>query len=172
MEENNTTQEEIKTKDGETNPSYDDITIVSVRRTNLTNQACAEIIVPSINGNNPFGYFIDLAHDVDSRIHTFIRSKISSGEVEVLPPFLPQEEYDSVVLKSKAAQFLAETDHFMTIDSELSDDEIKEMKKYRKSLRTLSKSETKGLSDKDLPEMPRFIKLDCDRLVYTGSGEK
>lgn len=150
------------------------ITIVSVRRTNLQTQACAEIIIPSINGEEPFGYFIDLENDVDSEIHTYIKSKIVSKEIEVLPPIIPQDEYDTIILKTKASQLLSETDHFMTIDTELSDDEIKDMKEFRKSLRTISKTtETKGVLENGLPDLPKFLKyVNGCHIVYIGSENK
>jgi len=147
-----------------------DITIHSVRLTNDHNQACASISTTEINDGNPFGYFLDLVHDVDSEVHRYIRSKIDSGEIELLPPLMPQADYESDTIKRSLKGLLHETDQFMTIDTELTDDEIKILKEYRHSLRILMKDEGKQLTKEDLPKLPEFIKKDAYDIYYVGAN--
>ena len=150
--------------------NIDDVTIISVRKTNVKNQACADITISGINNDKPFGYLLDLSNSSGSELHSYIKSKITSGEIELLPPFTQQEEYDSIILKSKIKQLLHETDQFMTIDTELTDDEVKEMKSYRASLRSIVKAnDYKSLSKTGIPELPKFLKKDMYHITYIGS---
>jgi len=58
----------------------------------------------------------------------------------------------------------------MTIDTELTDDEVKEMKSYRASLRSIVKAnDYKSLSKTGIPELPKFLKKDMYHITYIGS---
>ena len=65
------------------------------------------------------------------------------------------DEYKSNQIRAQRDQLLDETDKFMTIDSILSDDEIKELKEYRKSLRDISL--IKSFPNVSLPTLPKFL---------------
>lgn len=63
------------------------------------------------------------------------------------------KELEKIHLQFECEEELRRTDKFMVIDSELSNNEIKEAKEYRKSLRDLLKGE-----DIPKPEFPEFLK--------------
>ncbi len=146
------------------------IKINYIRQLWSPSQLVANIVVDEINGEDPVDYFIALDKEEDSEIHQYLRDKIESKQVDVLPPF---EEYTRYVeernirdLEKEIEFLLRNTDQFMTIDTELSDSEINEMKEYRKLLRSVRNSEKKSMSIKDLPSLPKFIKQENNRLYY------
>ena len=152
------------------------ITIYSVKTLDSQTQAQAIISVSDINDGDKFGYIVLLDQDVDSEIHTYIKDKIKSGEVTVIPPDVTQEELDSENIKHIANIILRSTDQFMTIDTELTDEEVKEMKSYRATLRSIVKHDAKKslLSLTDLPSLPKFLKSDdvYNSVIYVGSSSQ
>lgn len=146
------------------------ITIYSVKTLDSQTQAQAIISVSDINDGDKFGYIVLLDQDVDSEIHTYIKEKIKSGEAELLPPDVLKDEVDFNMLKSRAESLLRSTDQFMTIDTELTDDEVKEMKSYRLSLRSITKlTDYKQLKKLSIPELPKFLHNDIYKITYIGS---
>ena len=147
------------------------ITIHKVKTLDNQIQAQATISVSDLFDNVPFNYLISLNSDTDSEISAYIKEKIKSGEVELLPPDVSKDEAYFNALKSRAESLIKSTDQFMTIDTELTDDEVKEMKSYRASLRNIVKTKDyKSLSKSGLPELPKFLKKDAYDIYYVGTN--
>lgn len=137
------------------------ITIHSVKYFGVNpNQALAMISIPDENDGEPFGYFIALDHEDDSPIYQEIISKIRSGEVEIQSSDIDMNEYNANKLRLQRNELLNQTDKYMVIDTVLSDDEVKEMKIYRKALRDISSQ--KSFPNVELPQLPNFLYLDSN----------
>ena len=148
------------------------ITIHSVKTLACQIQAQAFISIKEINDGKPFGYLLSLNDDEEdaSDISKYIKEKIKSGEVKLEPSEVSIDDINFNDLRNKAESLLRSTDQFMTIDTELTDDEVKEMKSYRASLRSIVKAKDyKNLSKLDLPDLPKFLKKDMYHITYIGS---
>lgn len=102
-------------------------------------------------------------------------SKIEWPEIPtVIELSKSSDEYKSNQIREERNRLLDETDKFMVIDSILSEDEIKEMRNYRKSLRDISLQ--KSFPNVELPKLPSFLsKSTSGRLEYqkeTKDGDK
>ena len=148
-----------------TNGVFMDITVLEVKKAGVNpNQAIALVSVPELEPE-PFWYFIALDKEDESEIYKTVMSKINSGEIQIKPTDTNINEYNANQLREERNKLLDQTDKFMVIDSILSDDEIKEMKIYRKSLRDISLQ--KSFPNVELPTLPSFLCLDSNgKLEY------
>lgn len=134
------------------------IKINFVRMLNSKTQAYANISISDVDNGTPFDYFISLAKNDESEIHKYIRSKIDAKEIEILPPIVPQSEFDAIQIRDRRNHLLAQTDKYMTIDYPISEEKRTELRAYRQALRELPQQKNFP-SDITWPEIPKDINI-------------
>lgn len=150
------------------------IKINSIKELWNKDQLVATITVDELFDGKPFDYFMATNKEEDTEVYQFLLNAINTKQVEVLPP---PEEYakfreEELTRRNECEieSLLRSTDQFMTIDTELTEDEIKEMKSYRSLLRSILKSsDLRSLTKSSIPSLPKFLKQNQNHITYIGS---
>jgi len=143
------------------------IKINSIKELWSKDQLVVNLTIDEILDGKPFDYLMALDKKEDSEVYKFILNAIDSKQIEIQSS---SEDYTSMNIRNTAEMMLRGTDQFMTIDTELTEDEIKEMKEYRKSLRNISKSsDLRSLTKSSIPPLPKFLKQNQYNITYIGS---
>lgn len=107
-------------------------------------QIVASIIVPEINGDEPFDYFVSIADDDSAEIFNYIKNSILSNELKVeefLQPKMSAEDLCSSIRQERDL-LLQSTDKYMIEDYPISKENKDELKIYRQTLRDITDQES------------------------------
>lgn len=120
-------------------------------------RAVANITYPPVNGNEPFDYFLDLEVEDSAELCVFLKDKIRSGSVEVLPSEDSLADFQAAEIKAERDSLLCATDYLVQPDYPITESQREEVKAYRQALRDVPQQE--GFPENVVwPDKPSFIK--------------
>ena len=138
--------------------SEDSVVIHYIKYYGVTgHRAVAHITYPPVNGDEPFDYFLDLEVEDSAELCVFLKDKIRSGSVEVLPSDDSLVDFQAAKLKAERDSLLSATDYLVQPDYPITESQREEVKSYRQALRDVPQQEGFPL-DVVWPEKPAFIK--------------
>lgn len=142
---------------------------IEILSAKFTNPERTQIITEiRVDGGEVDPFYVATEIEDSSEIYQYIMAKYRSGEL-VPDPFVIDLEKVRYDLLSDRDHLLDQTDKFMVIDSILSDDEIKSLKEYRKSLRDISTQ--KAFPNVSIPNLPDFLHFEANGRVEYGKPE-
>ena len=101
-------------------------------------RAVAHITYPPVNGNESFDYFLDLNVEDESELCNYLKNKILSKSVDVLPSDDSLDEFNTTEIRSKRDYILSATDIYLTVpDYPLSEEQKDEIRQFRQLLRDI-----------------------------------
>lgn len=114
------------------------VTIHYIKYQGVTgHRAVACITYPPVNGDESFDYFLDLNVEDDSELCNYLKNKIFSKSIDVLPSDDSLDEFNAMEIRSRRDYILSATDYLIQSDYPLSEEQKSEIRQFRQLLRDI-----------------------------------